>query len=104
MFLPANRVAAIVGVLTGLAAFISGLAGVLPGKGATTALAIAGAITVAAHTLHFMTGSQKADQLAATAEGPGDPDALPHLSATDPAVVPPDQGDAGQADPAVPTV
>ena len=32
LMLPANRVAALVGVLTGLAGFITGLAGVLPGQ------------------------------------------------------------------------
>jgi hypothetical protein len=61
MTIPANRVAAIVGVLTGLAAFVSALAGVLPHSWQNTSLAIVGALTVAAHNLHFMSGSQKDD-------------------------------------------
>jgi hypothetical protein len=99
MTLPANRVAAIVGALTGLAAFVTAIAGVLPGKGATAALAVAGIVTTAAHTLHFMTGAQKSEQLgtADDTEGPGDPDALPHVATVPPETVPPDQGDAGTA-------
>jgi hypothetical protein len=90
--LPANRVAALVGVLTGLAAFVTGLAGVLPHSWQSTALAIVGVLTVAAHNLHYLTGAQRSEALDAADREPGDQDALPHLVTNDPANVPPDQG------------
>jgi hypothetical protein len=61
--LPANRLAAIATWLTGLAAFIGSVEGTLPGKWQDTALGIAGLLTSLAAAVHFMTGSQKYDQL-----------------------------------------
>jgi hypothetical protein len=61
--LPANRVAAIATFLTGLAASIGSIENTLPGKWQNAALGIAGLATSAASGLHFMTGSQKYDQL-----------------------------------------
>lgn len=100
--LSANRVAVIVGVLTGLAAFIGGVAGALPHSWQNTAVAIVGVLTVAAHNLHFITGAQKSEALDKApdwdeSEEPGDPDALPHWPTVSPPSVPADLGDAGAA-------
>lgn len=63
--LPANRIAALATWLTALGALIAAVEGTLPAAWMNTALAIGALVTKLAVTLHFMTGSQKFDQIAA---------------------------------------
>jgi hypothetical protein len=116
---PANRVAAIVAVLGGLAALVSGIAGVLPGTWPNVALAAAGLLTKLVTVIKFLDGAQKSEAIqprtatlftsgttsnvgsgtaflsGATTDRPI-PDALPHVAAHT-GDVPADEGDKGSA-------
>jgi hypothetical protein len=59
----ANRIAAACTWMTGLAAFIIGIAGTLPTAWANYALIGAGVLTKLVTAIHFMSGSQKYDQI-----------------------------------------
>lgn len=59
----ANRIAALSGALTGLAAFVAGAAQVLPGTWPNYALAASGLIVKLATVLSYLHGSQKFDRL-----------------------------------------
>lgn len=61
--LPANRVAAIAGFLTGIGAAIAGIENALPSKWQDSAIAAVGVIGSITTVLHFMSGSQKFDAL-----------------------------------------
>lgn len=61
-----NRIAALATWLTGLSAFILGIAHTLPGTWANYALIAAGLLTKVVTTLKFLDGSQKWDAIQAT--------------------------------------
>jgi hypothetical protein len=87
-----NRVALVTAGLLDVAALCASLAGVVPGSAARAVVAVGAVASAAAKAVTFAVGSwkQPADE-----EGPGDPDALPHIITMTPGQVPPDQGDAG---------
>jgi hypothetical protein len=75
--LTANRVAAIMTWLTGLAAFILGVAHTLPGRWPNYALAASGLLTKLVTTYKFLEGSQKFDALTTRTYGsPVDPNSI----------------------------
>jgi hypothetical protein len=59
----ANRLAAIASALTGLAAFVAGLAQLLPGTWPNYALAASGLLVKLVTVVHFLSGSQRYDAL-----------------------------------------
>lgn len=59
----ANRIAALSGSLTGLAAFVAGVAGVLPGTWPNYALAASGLLTKLGTVVTYLRGAQKWDAL-----------------------------------------
>lgn len=61
--IPANRVAAIVAFLTGIASAVAGITNALPATWADGAATVVGVLGAIVTCLHFMTGSQRFDAL-----------------------------------------
>lgn len=88
-----NRIAVILTALCGVGAAIAVPLGNLDTH--STASVLTGLAAIVAVAVKWLQGWQAHETRQADAEGPGDPDALPHVPTADPNAIAADQGDKG---------